>query len=370
MFGDGIYIGMKWGSTDGNVPKNVQIDRPVVRKCRRNGIAFTSGDNVTINNPMIYEIGDYDGITGAFPKAGIDIEPEYDEDTAGTSIPRIVSCSISNPYINGAYTGFEMNIFPANLIIDINVGDITLDNVTARGVTATRVRPGGIGTISIGKVIYKSNPSDYAVFEMLGNDRIRIEIDELVDESVVASGDRNIRLLPRNYDPSYISNQFRGLKIGKCTSSISKYVLLAGSDLSQYHFDIEIGNENDPIKCSLEYSPGVMPASIRGYVGGTITVDSFSWTKVLNSTMILNPAVNDIDVILNSTGDFREIKVKKKLTTSSPTKAVGIANIKFAHAGSEVTQIASSEFGSYVKLKNNEGQYTEITGMYGAWVFS
>ncbi|BBV39966.1 hypothetical protein STW0522CIT26_14380 [Citrobacter portucalensis] len=205
---------------------------------------------------------------------------------------------------------------------------------------------------------------------MLGNDRIRIEIEELVDETTIAAGDRNIRLLPRAYDSSFMSNQFKGLKICKCTSSISKYVLIAGSDLSQYHFDIEIGNENDPIKCSLEYSSGVMPASVRGYIGGIVTVDSFQWTKVLNSTMILNQAVNDIDVILNSTGDFREIKVKKALTTSASAKAVGMANIKFAHSGSEVTQVASTDFGSWIKLKNNEGIYTEITGMYGFWVFS
>lgn len=370
MFGDGIYIGMKWGSTDGNVPKNVQIDRPVVRKCRRNGIAFTSGDNVTINNPMIYEIGDYDGITGAFPKAGIDIEPEYDEDTPGTSIPRIVNCSISNTYINGAYTGFEMNIFPYNLVIDLIVGDITLDNVTARGVTATRVRTGGIGTISIGKVIYKSSPSDYAVFEMLGNDRIRIEIEELVDETTIATGDRNIRLLPRPYDQSYMSNQFRGLKIGKCTSAISRYLLLAGSDLSQYHFDIDIGQENDPITCSLEYATDVRPASLRGFIGGTVVVDSFKYTKTLNSTFFINVAVNDIDIILASIGDFRELKIKRSLTTSSPTRASGIANIKFAHAGSEVTQVASADFGAWIKLKNKEGTYTEITGMYGSWTFS
>ncbi|WP_128853133.1 hypothetical protein [Citrobacter portucalensis] len=71
-----------------------------------------------------------------------------------------------------------------------------------------------------------------------------------------------------------------------------------------------------------------------------------------------------------STGDFRELKIKRSLTTSAPTRASGIANIKFAHAGSEVTQVASADFGAWIKLKNKEGTYTEITGMYGSWTFS
>lgn len=371
MFGDGIYIGMKWGTVNGKVPTNVYIERPVIRNCRRNGISLCSGENIRIVQPQIYNIGDSDGISGAMPKSGIDIEPEADESTPNFTIPKLINCVIEDPYIDTADTGLELNLFPANLIAEVRVtGNCTLKNIQARGVTATRVISGGIGLVKVDRVVYLTSPRDYAVFEMLGNDRLFVEIGELVDDTTVAAGDRFIRLLPRPYDPSYMSNQFRGLKIGKCTSAISRYLLLAGSDLSQYHFDIDIGQENDPITCSLEYATDVRPASLRGFIGGTVVVDSFKYTKTLNSTFFINVAVNDIDIILASTGDFRELKIKRSLTTSSPTKASGIANIKFAHAGSEVTHVASADFGAWIKLKNKEGTYTEITGMYGAWTFS
>ncbi len=97
MFGDGIYIGMKWGTTDGTVPGNIYIEKPVIRQCRRNGISLTSGENVLIVNPEIYNIGDYGGVTGAMPKSGIDIEPEADEGTPGYTVPRLINCENFKP---------------------------------------------------------------------------------------------------------------------------------------------------------------------------------------------------------------------------------------------------------------------------------
>lgn len=44
--------------------------------CRRQGITIAQSNVVNVNNTNIYNIGDFDNITGAFPKSGIDIEPE------------------------------------------------------------------------------------------------------------------------------------------------------------------------------------------------------------------------------------------------------------------------------------------------------
>lgn len=370
MFGDGIYIGMKWGTTDGTVPKNVLVQRPVVRLCRRNGIALCSGENVTIENPQVYNTGDYDGLSGTFPKASIDIEPERDEGVAGTSLPRFVNCVITDPYLDGAYTGLELNLFPENLVAGIDIrGTVTLNNITNRGFTCTRVRGGGVGYINIDRILFKTLPSDVAVIEMLGNDRLVVNVGEFIDATTVAAGYRNIRLLPRAYDGN-LSNQFKNFSIGRCTSAIASYVLLAGSDLSQYHLDINIGREEDPIKCFLEYTSGLRPASTRGFIGGVATVTTFTFSKVLNSTIVLNHANQDADLLVDATGDFRALKIKRALTASSASRATGVANIKFSHSGADVTQVVSTEFGAWVVIKNNEGAYTEIKGMYGSWLFS
>ncbi|MFP9470334.1 hypothetical protein AB6D37_16555 [Pectobacterium brasiliense] len=371
MHGDGIYIGKKWGTTDGAVPKNILIERPVVRRCRRNGISFCAGENVTINQPQIYNIGDSDGVVGAFPKSGIDVEPERDESTQGTTIPRLVNCVITDPYINGAYTGIDLNIFPENLIVELDIrGTVTLDNVTNRGITATRLRGGGIGKITIDRVLFKTNPIDVIFLEMLGNDRIFVEIGELIDATTVAGGVRRIRLAPRPYVPGAMSNRLGNVRINKCTSAISKYTIIAGYDLSQYHINVQIGQLNDPIECLLEFDNGSNPASIRGFIGGSALLSNFHFTQSINSTIEINPATNDIDVFVNSVGDFRELTIKRALTTSSPSRAIGIGNILFAHGGIEVNQAASVTFGAWIKLRNREGLYTEIVDMYGDWVFS
>ncbi|WP_336186531.1 phage tailspike protein [Escherichia coli] len=374
MFGDGIYIGMKWGTTDGTVPRNIYIEKPVIRQCRRNGISLTSGENVLIVNPEIYNIGDYGGVTGAMPKSGIDIEPEADESVPGHTVPRLINCEISNPYINGAYTGLELNIFPNGLVADVIIsGNTTLTNVTNRGVTATRVNGNGIGKILIDRVVFKTSPLDFCVFEMLGDDRLFVEIGEIVDETTIAGGDKIIRLLPRTIDPISIgvSRNFKNLVIKKCTSTISTFLVLAGISLKEYFIDIHIGKEEDNITTSLAYdSVDTGPAQIRGFIGGIATITSFQNTKLLNNTIIFNHSTNDIDIIASSTGDFRELKIIRAMTTSSPGRAIGVANIRFVSNSSEVTQVATTEFGSWIKIKNKEGMYSEITGAYGNWFFS
>lgn len=371
MFGDGIYVGTKWGTTDDTVPVNVLIERPVIRNCRRNGISFCAGENVTINQPQIYDIGDYGGIAGAFPKAGIDVEPERDENTSGTSIPRIVNCVITDPCINGAYTGIDLNIFPENLIVELDIrGTVTLENVTNRGITATRLRSGGIGKISIDRVLFKTNPVDVVFLEMLGNDRISVEIGEMFDATTLAGQQLNIRLAPRAYAAGEMSNQFKNVRIGKLTSPISTYHIFAGTDLSQYFFDINIGQESDPIFTNLEFSPGVRPAQIRGYIGGNSQVTSFVYSNKLSSMLTLNHATNDTDVLVNTTGDFRKLCIRRALTTSSSGRATQIAGVRFVNSGTEYSVLSSTTFGAWVTLKNNEGQFTEITGMFGTWVYS
>lgn len=368
MFGDGIYIGMKWGTTDGTVPGNIYIEKPVIRQCRRNGISLTSGENVLIVNPEIYNIGDYGGVTGAMPKSGIDIEPEADESVPGYTVPRLINCEISNPYINGAYTGLELNIFPDGLVADVIIsGNTTLTNVTNRGVTATRVSGNGIGKILIDRVAFKTSPSDYCVFEMLGNDRLFVEIGEIVDETGVAGGDRYIRLLPRTTDPAEhgLSRNFSNISIGKCSSKISVFVLLAGISLEKYFLDICIGQKNDPITTSLNYDSGdTGPAQIRGFIGGVYTTTNTAGikSKLCNSTILCNTLAEVGNITVDTTGDFRELTVSKFLN-SDVVNNVYVSGLNTPSGSS----MHSASFSARLTFKNNEGTFSEIISSYGTW---
>ena len=369
MFGDGIYIGMKWGTTDGTVPGNIYIEKPVIRQCRRNGISLTSGENVLIVNPEIYNIGDYGGVTGAMPKSGIDIEPEADEGTPGYTVPRLINCEISNPYINGAYTGLELNIFPNSLVADVVVsGNTTLVNVTNRGVTATRVQPNGIGKIFINRVVFKTLPIDFCVFEMLGNDRLFVEIGEISDESTTAGGDRNIRLLPRTADPvgQGLSRNFSNISVGKCSSKISTFTLLAGISLEQYFLDINIGQKNDPIVTSLAYTAGdTGPAQMRGFIGGVYTTTNTTGikSKLYNSTIRCNTLAQSGNITVDTTGDFRELTVGK-FPNSDVVNSVYVSGLNTPSGAS----MHSADFSARLTFKNNEGTFSEIISSYGTWV--
>lgn len=371
MFGDGIYIGMKWGTVNGKVPTNVYIERPIISNCRRNGISLCSGENVRIVQPQIYNIGDSDGIAGAMPKAGIDVEPEADETTPNFTIPRLINCVIDSPYIDTAYTGLELNMFPANLIAELHVtGNCTLKNIQARGVTATRVLSGGIGLVKVDRVVYLTSPIDYAVFEMLGNDRFFVDIGELVDDTTVAGGDRVIRLLPRTEDPigSGLSNNFSNLTIGKCTTSIGSFIILAGASLANYIIDINIGKSSDKIVPSLSFSQGdTGPGQVRGFIGGVSTVTNSANTKLLCSTILVNNAAQETDILLDATGDFRRVLVQRILHPASIARYVAVTHIQWNGGAGDVYNTRSNSFGCSMEFQNNEGTYTRIFSQFGAW---
>ncbi|MGL4614271.1 MAG: hypothetical protein ACRCVV_10335 [Shewanella sp.] len=101
--GDGIYIGLKWKETEPNVyPEDICIFKPRTIRCRRNGIGFTSGKNVSILYPYAEDIN------GTPPSAGIDIEPEAAE---GYVRPVILNSRIVGGYAKNCFTGLAFNLF-------------------------------------------------------------------------------------------------------------------------------------------------------------------------------------------------------------------------------------------------------------------
>ena len=127
MIGDGIYIGKSWGSTNDRVPTNITIEYPEIDHIRRNGIAMCAWDNVRIIDPVISYIGTTDGIDGAAPQAGIDIEPEISPTTPST---RCTGGSISNLRVRNSNSGVSVYINIDNLHVDLEFTGVTdIDNV-------------------------------------------------------------------------------------------------------------------------------------------------------------------------------------------------------------------------------------------------
>ena len=96
MWGDGIYIGYSFSAahvTKG-YPVGVKIIKPVISNARRNGISLCCGEDILIDTPKIKNV------LGAFPQAGIDIEPESPD-----GHPRILKATIVNPTISACGAG-------------------------------------------------------------------------------------------------------------------------------------------------------------------------------------------------------------------------------------------------------------------------
>lgn len=68
MTGDAI-------ATKSGIASTVQILNSKLHHCRRQGITVMNSDTVIVKNCHIHHIGTFDGINGAAPEAGIDIEP-------------------------------------------------------------------------------------------------------------------------------------------------------------------------------------------------------------------------------------------------------------------------------------------------------
>lgn len=374
MSGDGIVISIRWESVGGDVPSNIYIERPVISKCRRNGISFIAGDNVRIVQPVITDIGDIDGVVGKFPKAGIDFEPDPAPTPSNRTNARLINCVVESPYIARAYTGMDFNLFTEYLQVSLRItGDTVLDGITARGIGVSRVSHGGVGTVVIDKIVLMSLPSDLAVFEMLGNDRITFHVNEIQDSSPIAGRDMPIRLLPRSTNPvpDGLSDNFKNFSIGKCTSSVNRFVVLAGTDLSKYHVDTRIGEADDNISVDFGLGDGYAPATLNGFIGGTTRLNTHRASKYCTSTIIANPAALGADLEIDSVGDFRELTVRRALVYDGYSNAIHLKGIRYNNGGGEVFNGKGTGFDNTLVFQNNNaGVWTRVNLQIGAWSFS
>ena len=104
----------------------IKVDNCELHHCRRQGISILDSDIIEIFNTNIHHIGSFDGIKGALPKSGIDIEP-----TSGSqkvNYVKLYNCAINN-------TGYASIVgSPNELIIDnCKLADIAISNNECNG---------------------------------------------------------------------------------------------------------------------------------------------------------------------------------------------------------------------------------------------
>ena len=164
-WGDAICMGSDLDSGYEHNCENIRIYNCVLHDCRRQGISITAADGVTVRDCEIYNI------SGTLPQAGIDIEPNRDDeqclnividscyihDTAGESIVtfhgdaskfnsthiidgvRVVNCRLAGIFMcNGGENIFVSNssiyqVKLASISYAINVSNCRIDNLLVAG---------------------------------------------------------------------------------------------------------------------------------------------------------------------------------------------------------------------------------------------
>lgn len=113
-WGDGIYVGIEYFSATNKQSKNVTLFEPRVYNARRNGYSITSGIDLKLIRPYA------EGTSGAFPQAGLDLEPEG----AGSVLPVCENWLIESPQTKncaGAGISVYTETLPTNSKVDIKI---------------------------------------------------------------------------------------------------------------------------------------------------------------------------------------------------------------------------------------------------------
>ncbi|HFK4479556.1 TPA: right-handed parallel beta-helix repeat-containing protein [Citrobacter sedlakii] len=359
--GDGIYIGKRWGDKTSSVPKNITITNPIIDGIRRNGISLGGAENLQIYNPVISRVGDWDNIPGAYPKAGIDIEPEHAEDDPQ---PRIINCMIDNVSITNCNYGITVFTVMQDLVCNLDIrGSTILDGVLNGGIYMHRNNTGGLGKVSIDRVVFKSIPQFALNLAYGAKDNLLCEIGEVVDS---AAGQSNIPF-HIDYVGDMPTDTLSNISVRKLTSTKSKFTLTAQRDLSSMNavFDLNMP-ENSEIDLAVA---GNIPLSVSGKTGGQILLTGFEYSKRRGDTIYISASSSDTYV--SSQNDYRELTIKKPVGDTN-TYLIGVNGCRFNIEGQLKGQASTRTPGGWIKIKNSNDPngYTEITGIYGDWVFS
>lgn len=368
--GDNIYIGKPWGSNQNILPKNLTIVRPMCDHARRNCISLTAWDNVKIIDPVVSFGGDSDGIVGAFPKCGIDVElenaPTFSPAQGYLGVitnPKAISCD------NGifAYCSYDDRNFDVHF-----QGMTTLKGINVIGLGLYHGSANCTGLVKIDGVTYESNT--YQEISLCWNKLSKLKVD--IDD-----------VYPWESDTAFeISSIKNGEFIGKTLGNVTIRNLHTVG-FTPFTCDIGADFKIDGYKfyTSKDANRGISyytnDAPNQAFVNGKDTfiesLDTFVHTGFSVSTQKLSneiwqdPSVSPPDSIyMNASNDFRVLKIGLFYNTATVGNGCNINGLTLIVDGVAKTQAKTLTLGGWIKFQNTSGGRTKILDSFGTWTFS
>lgn len=371
MWGDGLYIGKAWGEISESVPKNITVFEPYIEGARRNGLSFTAGDNAHVIRPYITKVGDYDGVTGAFPKSGIDVEPESAPNTAK---PYMRHCSIEAPSILDCYAGFYVYVFPDNIEIDLHIkGITTLTRCTANAFGLFHGGSNCTGLVQIDHVHITTATLVAVPHAWSSDSKLFANVDRITTDDTVVSNMIFAVLLNGAFVAKKLGNlTFNNIK----SNSAFMPVAYDAANLDGYTDNTRyLCAEDSKSKLTIYKGTGTLPTFGKDYIadGEKIHLGFSILSRENVNTIWLDPSVEpSTSIYITTTGDYRTLKIGLRNDSEYIGQGVNINGLNLLDevSGTIKTEAHCRTLGGWIKFKNVVGKRTQILDSYGKWDFS
>lgn len=371
-WGDGLYIGRKSASSLDYDPTNITVFEPEIEGCRRNGLSFCSGINTHVIRPKIKRIGDYDGVTGTFPKAAIDVEPN--QFVVGFSQPVIKDCTIEDAMLSESYAGLYVSAHWDSVSFDLHLKGITrITSCTNSSFGFWNGGAGSKGSVVVDHIVCDGTQSFAACQFAWGSDgELTCDIGQLsIAENWTNFTFSNV------YNGDFASKKLgnfivRNIKWGANTTCRFTYTTAD----QPYTFNYQFFKHPAVQKEFDIYHSGVSTVAQAPTFGSLFHIDGtsevttqYSFAKLKMSTIVQTQPDATIRYVSMS-GDYAKRTIKMNPLVSDPNYGVYINNLNIVMGGTTYTRLISKTRGASVTVQNVQDGNTKVTNMIGEWQFA
>jgi len=359
-WGDGIYVGRRWGLITDDTPTDITISEPTVLNAGRNGISLSAGTRVNILMPYVF------GVKGKAPEAGIDIEPEA---AAGLPKSNLKDCIISSPTIENCKIGLVGYFFPNDSTYEIEISGVTTIKSCEQPLVLCAGGANNQGYIDINKLVLsdlKGNTLLQNAWHRSGG--FRCTVKELVTDKslpivLTMNGAFNTGKLG-HFDIRKIINNDPNGKIGYYVpASVQNY-----EDNSTYMFE-------DPNRAYLDFD-FITHFFGKDFLSNIITLHT-GWTassRNMSNIIWQDPSIDtsgNSAIYIAANNDYRRLKIGLANTTTIVGQGCNISGLRIRKAdGSYYTEAHTQFIGAWLDFQNNLNGNTEVFGSYGSWFFT
>ncbi|MFX6061651.1 hypothetical protein ABTF18_10310 [Acinetobacter baumannii] len=359
-WGDGIYVGRRWGLITDDTPTDITISEPTVLNAGRNGISLSAGTRVNILLPYVF------GVKGKAPEAGIDIEPEA---AAGLPKSHLKDCIISSPTIENCKIGLVGYFFPNDSTYEIEISGVTTIKSCEQPLVLCAGGANNQGYIDINKLVLsdlKGNTLLQNAWHRSGG--FRCTVKELVTDKslpivLTMNGAFSTGKLG-HFDVRKIINNDPVGKIGYYVpTSVQNY-----EDNSTYMFE-------DPNRAYLDFDFTTHFFG-KDFLSNIVTLHT-GWTassRNMSNIIWQDPSIDTTGnsaIYIATNNDYRRLKIGLANTTTIVGQGCNISGLHIRKVdGSYYSEAHSQSIGAWIDFQNNLNGNTEVFGSYGTWVFS